>query len=810
MNRKNTAARFWQYIAECARLLYWSYFKPYTLERWLQEIHPELKRDRNPFALRAEFASNRRLHRYADQVWWLSATLIPLVLLVIGLLFSLVVRETFDWPRSTLLLLVWFVGLLLARLNVKKLESWSKQALWILSGSLVVLVVSSDITNKQLTNTINSTLIFSRPMLALFFAILFVGIIFSLDFLEIFILSSFLTILFTWFLIFRKNFAILAEKEPIIKVIFIGFILLGLNIILWPITLFISVIISTLRFYLWLPEFLWTIALFQLSRFRRSASALLRYLPPYFDELISLPLPFMDRLIADAYRENRAAARQTIDYLIASTNQQRAAARAMTLIAVDSLSSCQTLGDIVAIAEQLAWFPSPPPAQLGPILPQFLEISQSVRSAADATSAYRKIELLNSPIAALKRLAYSSAFSKNADLAARSGSIAQRWQATLEAARRTLEEESRYSQEIPPAYISGPSLDPETAKKRFKGRQDIFREIETVALSPQPPVLLLYGGRRTGKTSALKYLPEKVGGELVPLLVDMQGGATATTLRSLARYLAEQIIEAALRSRNLELPYPNKRDLDEDPFPALQRWLQEVEQRAPGKRFLLCLDEFERLSEVVRETKSRSPLNFLRHVMQHRQQWILLFSGSHTLDELDDYWSDYLINTQSLRLTYLQEEEARELIVAPVEDFPDIYQPEAVARIVELTRCQPYLVQLLCSTLVEELNRKAAGADPRATKATAADVEAIVPKALETGGMYFKNLWDTLGDQERQAIARLLRGEPATPEDSSAWRKLEQKEVLEIAATGEASATEARSFQVPLVRRYIEKAIEEM
>ena len=170
----------------------------------------------------------------------------------------------------------------------------------------------------------------------------------------------------------------------------------------------------------------------------------------------------------------------------------------------------------------------------------------------------------------------------------------------LEAARRTLEEESRYSREIPPAYIAGPALNPETAKSRFKGRWDIFREIETVALSPQPPVLLLYGGRRS--------------------------------------------------------------------------------------------------------------------------------------DELDDYWSDYLINTRSLRLTYLREEEARELIEKPVEGFPDIYQPEAVARIVELSRCQPFLVQLLCYALVEELNRKAAGADPRATKATAADVEAIVPKALETGG----------------------------------------------------------------------------
>jgi 2-phosphoglycerate kinase len=71
------------------------------------------------------------------------------------------------------------------------------------------------------------------------------------------------------------------------------------------------------------------------------------------------------------------------------------------------------------------------------------------------------------------------------------------------------------SPEIRQVYIAGNSLDPATAKNRFKGRIDIFREIETMALSEHPPVLLLYGGRRTGKTSALKYLPYRLGAVIV-------------------------------------------------------------------------------------------------------------------------------------------------------------------------------------------------------------------------------------------------------------------------------------------------------
>ena len=133
--------------------------------------------------------------------------------------------------------------------------------------------------------------------------------------------------------------------------------------------------------------------------------------------------------------------------------------------------------------------------------------------------------------------------------------------------------------------------------------------------------------------------------------------------QELAKSLVQQIIDSARISRNLTLQPPDKEELKTEPFPTLRDWLSNIERIAPGKRFLLCLDEFERLEEVIAETNSRAPLNFLRHVIQHRAAWTLLFSGSHTLGEIEDYWSDYLINTRSVRVTYLERPEAEELIV---------------------------------------------------------------------------------------------------------------------------------------------------
>ncbi len=336
----------------------------------------------------------------------------------------------------------------------------------------------------------------------------------------------------------------------------------------------------------------------------------------------------------------------------------------------------------------------------------------------------------------------------------------------------------------------------------FKGRQDLFREIENIALISPPPTLLLYGGRRTGKTSTLKYLPRKVGGNLIPLRVDIQGIADAITLPGVAKSLVQQIIDSARTSRNLTLPYPHREELQTEPFLTLRNWFTTIERIAPGKRFLLCLDEFERLEEVIATTNSRAPLNFLRHVIQHRPAWTLLFSGSHTLDEMESYWSDYLISTRYVRLTYLEKPEAEELIIHPVPDFADIYLPETVERIIYWTRCQPYLVQLLCSELVDYLNRK----HPQNAlniKATSQDVDRIIDKALISGSLYFDELWkNSLNQQQRECIRRLIASTTTTPEDRQVWRKLIQKEILE--PNGE----DGVRFQVPLIERSIIQRIE--
>jgi hypothetical protein len=59
-----------------------------------------------------------------------------------------------------------------------------------------------------------------------------------------------------------------------------------------------------------------------------------------------------------------------------------------------------------------------------------------------------------------------------------------------------------------------------------------------------------------------------------------------------------------------------------------------------------------------------------------------------------------------------------------------------------------------------------------------------------------------LQQRDRNLLRRLVQGETPAPQDKAALRKLECKEILEKTESG-------YGFQVPLVREYVEQAVEE-
>ena len=107
-----------------------------------------------------------------------------------------------------------------------------------------------------------------------------------------------------------------------------------------------------------------------------------------------------------------------------------------------------------------------------------------------------------------------------------------------------------------------------------------------------------------------------------------------------------------------------------NPYLILEEWLDEAILQLEDKCILLNIDEFEKLGEAIKQ--GQIPLNILdeiRHLIQHYQKLIFLFSGVKNLEELGPNWSSYFINVIPIQILYLEPEEAQELLVNPDPDF---------------------------------------------------------------------------------------------------------------------------------------------
>ncbi|MEZ4731509.1 MAG: effector-associated domain EAD1-containing protein [Caldilineaceae bacterium] len=370
------------------------------------------------------------------------------------------------------------------------------------------------------------------------------------------------------------------------------------------------------------------------------------------------------------------------------------------------------------------------------LLRRFSRISQDVDTALRQESNYNQRQVLTSVQDRLDSLLME--ISRTSERAAfRFRPIAAQWRLVINTYIRELAKAAELRQEIDSPYITGVPLT--NQQVIFVGRTDLSARVEQLLADRRRPPLLLYGQRRMGKTSLLLNLGRMLRTTIVPLFVDLQGSPSqANDHTGLLYNLARAMIDSASEQRQMPLPLLSRDELVQDPFTRFNEWLDEVEKILGQNTALLLLDEFEALDHAFDENRFDPVrvLGMLRHLIQHRPRFKVLLAGSHTLDELQR-WSSYLINVQVVKVGYLKEAEARQLVEQPVEDFTLRYEPAASQRVLDLTRGHPFLVQLLCEEIVA-LKNEQEPAQRRLARLT--DVEAAVPEALNHGRLFFSDI----------------------------------------------------------------------
>jgi hypothetical protein len=558
---------------------------------------------------------------------------------------------------------------------------------------------------------------------------------------------------------------------------YMGLAIISKNYAIWPdLFIGIAVILAGTTFFLWLPILLYPISLvwdsivyfFDKSRPNILAGSLIKLNSAFWTDLQYLPLLGLDNHLLLVLERDRIKGNEILQSL--SVTPQRWAVRSAQIeLDIKDLEGRKNIEDIrnahqwVRIVELDTLR-----TKIDTILYTLYQISEDIDAALKQRNNYNKrLSLARSGdrLGALLR-----------ELNRGRGKYSARFILTvttwLEVVNQQIDQIKRLidkNQEIVSPYIVGLPINHQ--QDIFVGRVDIAKRIEQLLMQhSQSPPVFLYGQRRMGKTSLLNNFGRLLTSSIIPMFADLQGPASSA--RSNVGFLygiSKSMASSANNSRGLSLKYPSYNEFERDPFIVFNDWLDHLEETFPGSTILLALDEFEVLEKVFNQNQlcESSILGTFRNIVQHRPRFRLLLSGANMLHKTRG-WSSYLINYKTLKVGYLTESESRQLIVSPSEEYALSYEPNAVSRVIDLTRGHPYLIQLLCDEIIFLKNEQEC---QYRYLVTPPDVEHAAKIALEVGGLFFEFIESQVTEQSLCFLRRLARSKTLDTHAVESWLK---------------------------------------
>jgi histone H3/H4 len=249
-------------------------------------------------------------------------------------------------------------------------------------------------------------------------------------------------------------------------------------------------------------------------------------------------------------------------------------------------------------------------------------------------------------------------------------------------------------------YIAGaPVLDDDM----FYGREKLTdRMLSTLHRNS----LMITGERRIGKTTFLHHLKrvlaEDEGGEwrFFPVFVDLQGVPEQAFFHALMAEVVD----------SLELQAPTLAGLRFEPEPEgydarefahdLQQVIAELKTRTDRKvRLALLIDEVDVLNEYSDSVNQRLRGIFMKSFSENL---VAVMSGVGIRRRWKSEVSPWYNFFDEIELTPLSRDEAEALVREPVAGIFR-WRPDAVERVLELSRLRPYLVQKLCAHAVNRM-----------------------------------------------------------------------------------------------------------
>ena len=284
-------------------------------------------------------------------------------------------------------------------------------------------------------------------------------------------------------------------------------------------------------------------------------------------------------------------------------------------------------------------------------------------------------------------------------------------------------------------YVTG---QPIRDAKAFFGRESLLRDIRNTYSSAGNKGVVLYGGRRTGKTSLLFQIQNgALGHEFAPVWIDLQAVAGKNDL-------APVILRALRRRwRNMSDATPRPGS-GEDAFDRLEEAISAVLESEPDKNLLLMFDECDQLDGFLTD---EAPAARMLSLFENNPRLLALYAGSKALEEIQNTRMLKLLdNCRYLRVSFLNKADTFDLIRKPAQATLT-YSDEAADKILQLFGGHPFYTQLLCRSVFAAKNGTGQVED--------ADVEAVLREFFESPPPHLLVTWSNLSDDEKLVASAL-------------------------------------------------------
>lgn len=268
----------------------------------------------------------------------------------------------------------------------------------------------------------------------------------------------------------------------------------------------------------------------------------------------------------------------------------------------------------------------------------------------------------------------------------------------------------------PYSHYSGGA--PVEDREMFFGRKELLDRIyNEVANGPLGQCFVLYGQKRSGKSSILRQLENRLGPPNLPIYLSLGAIDTAEAHRSFVQACIDALYERLVFDFQMTDTlkrggWPSDRQVADSPIESFRRAVRastrllESAKNWRKVRPIFLIDEFTYVYEYIREgLLSQAFMRQWKSLLETRTFDAVLV-GQDTMPRFKNEYPNEFGVTHDERVSYLSSPEARDLADKPIMlGAESRYKGAALDRLIDLTAGSPFYLQIFCDRMVQYLNR---------------------------------------------------------------------------------------------------------